>query len=121
MAQHKEHNYNNQSIMSGTTKQSNTEACQLAYTAKETHRKGSTSKNGIKDSKSAISTFSLRNLSIQKGSTQRIIKSHTDATNSSKDKNTTILGADYDIQAQIDKVLTDLREQTKGHFWKKNM
>eukprot|EP00957_Ditylum_brightwellii_P089502 6815224-Ditylum_brightwellii.AAC.1 len=30
---------------------------------------------------------------------------------------TTTLGADYDIQAQIDKVLTDLRVQTKGHLW----
>jgi len=57
--------------MSGIAKQSNTEARQLAFTAEETHNKGSASKKyGTEDSleereKSAASKFALRNLSVQ--------------------------------------------------------
>eukprot|EP00957_Ditylum_brightwellii_P162994 12411276-Ditylum_brightwellii.AAC.1 len=66
--------------MSGSAKQSNTEARQLAFTAKETHRKGSTSNNGNK--------FSLRNTPIQKGSARSIMQSLTDSTSSSKNTST---------------------------------
>eukprot|EP00957_Ditylum_brightwellii_P096678 7363356-Ditylum_brightwellii.AAC.1 len=75
--------------MSGTAKQPNAEARQLAFTAEETHRKGSASKNGTEDSKSAASKFALRKFSIQKGSAQRMIKSHSDASNSAKDNKST--------------------------------
>eukprot|EP00957_Ditylum_brightwellii_P045720 3468928-Ditylum_brightwellii.AAC.1 len=80
--------------MSSNATQSNTETHQLAFTAKETHSKGSTSKKySMEDSfkereKSVASKFVLRNLSVQKGSTQRMIQYLPDATNITKDRNT---------------------------------
>eukprot|EP00957_Ditylum_brightwellii_P041560 3147831-Ditylum_brightwellii.AAC.1 len=75
--------------MSSDAKQSNTEAYQLAFTAKETCIKGSPSKDSLKKrEKSSASKFAMRNLSIQKGSTQRTIESLTDSTSSSKNTST---------------------------------
>eukprot|EP00957_Ditylum_brightwellii_P127258 9702995-Ditylum_brightwellii.AAC.1 len=71
--------------MSESATQSNTETRQLAFTAEETHSKGSTSKKySMEDSleereKTAASKFALRNLSVQKGTAL------TDATNRAKD------------------------------------
>eukprot|EP00957_Ditylum_brightwellii_P022719 1713977-Ditylum_brightwellii.AAC.1 len=76
--------------MSSTAKQPNTEARQLAFTAKENHLKGSTSKDTLEEREiSSASKFALRNLSVQKGIAQRMIQSLPDATNSAKDNRNT--------------------------------